>query len=310
MPLAKSVIDRKAAENDIAILSLGRSSGEGTDRQLKGDYLLSENEQQLIQQVSQAFHGKGKKVIVILNTGGVMDVESWKNQADAILLAWQPAQEGGNAIADILTGSVTPSGKLTMTFPVRYEDVPSAAHFPKPGENPEYIEYTDGIYVGYRYFSSFDVQPAYPFGYGLSYTQFDYSPVKVEEVAATGEKEISFQVKNTGSVPGKEVVQLYVSSPAGLIDKPVKELKAFVKTGLLSPGEEEEIRFRLSVADLASFVPEDSAWIAEAGVYTIEAGTSSQDIKQVSTFTLPENQVVTKVHNILNPDQPIHELKN
>ncbi len=134
----------------------------------------------------------------------MIDVESWKNQADAILLAWQPAQEGGNAIADILTGSVNPSGKLTMTFPARYEDVPSAAHFPQPGENPAYIEYTEGIYVGYRYFSSFNVQPAYPFGYGLSYTQFDYSPVKVEEVAATGEKEISFQVKIPDPYPEKK----------------------------------------------------------------------------------------------------------
>lgn len=309
MPLEKEIIEQKAAANNIAIISLGRSSGEGTDRQLKNDYLLSENERNLIWNASGAFHAKEKPIIVILNIGGVIDMDSWKQDADAILLAWQPAQEGGNAIADILTGRVNPSGKLTMTFPARYENIPSAGNFPKPGENPEYIEYTDGVYVGYRYFTSFGVQPTYPFGHGLSYTQFDYSPVKVEDITSGGEKAVSLKVKNTGSVAGKEVVQLYVASPAVSVDKPVKELKAFAKTRLLQPGEEEEVRFLLSVADLASFVPEMSAWVADAGTYTLEIGASSEDIKEVATFTLPENRVVEKVHNILNLQQPISELK-
>lgn len=309
MPLEISVIEKKATGNDFAVISLGRSSGEGTDRQLKDDYLLSENERTLIRNVSRVFHSLGKPVIVILNTGGVIDVDSWRDDADAILLAWQPAQEGGNAIADILTGRINPSGKLTMTFPARYEDVPSSGNFPRPGDDTEYIEYTDGIYIGYRYFSTFGVRPAYPFGYGLSYTQFEYSPVRLDEINTAGENQITLKIKNTGRVPGRESVQLYITAPTGSIDKPATELKAFAKTGLLQPGEEEEIRFRLSAADLASFVPEASAWVADKGMYTVGIGASSEDIRQRVTFTVPEDITVSTVHNIMNPAQPIEELK-
>lgn len=270
MDLGKNIIDKKAKSADIAIITIGRSSGEFTDRKNeKGDFLLSDAEANLIKNVSEAFHAVKKKVVVVLNIGGVIEVENWKALPDAILLAWQPGQEGGNSVVDILKGQVNPSGKLTMTFPKQYADIPSSTNFPGiPAEDPEYVDYKEGVYVGYRYFTSFNVIPAYEFGYGLSYTEFDINNIKISSAEFTGNKIIvDVDVKNTGKIAGKEVVQLYLSAPKGKVDKPVRELKAFAKTKLLQPGEVQTVTLSLTDKDLASFQQERSAWIADAGQY-------------------------------------------
>ena len=193
----------------------------------------------MLKAVSDAFHAAGKKVVVVLNIGGVIETASWKSVPDAILCAWQAGQEGGNSVADVLSGKASPSGKLTMTFPVKFEDAASSANFPidmrvstdlvnKGGKkndvkDVDYTKYEEDIYVGYRYFDTFGKQVSYPFGYGLSYTTFAYDKAAVK--AANGVYTVSVEVKNTGKVAGKEVVQLYVSAPdAADANKPEKEL--------------------------------------------------------------------------------------
>lgn len=302
MALDRQIIDKKAQSADVAIVTIGRSTGEFLDRtESKGDFLLSDVELDLIRNVSEAFHAVKKKMIVVLNIGGVIEVDSWQNMADAILLAWLPGQEGGNAVTDILRGDVNPSGKLTMTFPQEYSDLPSASNFPgTPSMNPEYVDYKEGVYVGYRYFTSFDVKSSYEFGYGLSYSDFDMNSIKVSDLEFNGDEiEISINVKNTGKFAGKEVVQLYLSTPGGEIDKPVKELKAFAKTRLLLPGQSQTVKLILNSKDLASFYADRSAWIADAGKYKVEIGSSSMDIKQVTEFHLESEIEVEKVNNVL-----------
>jgi beta-glucosidase len=187
-------------------------------------------------------HAKGKKAIVVLNIGGVTEVASWRDRVDAVLLAWQPGQEGGHAIADALSGKVNPSGKLATTFPVTYDDVPSAKNFPGKelagqkslinnpfGGKPSEVTYEEGIYVGYRYYNTFGVKPAYEFGYGLSYTDFSYGDLKLSSKRLDRTVMASVTVTNTGKVPGKEVAQLYVSAPGKKLNKPESELKAFAK---------------------------------------------------------------------------------
>lgn len=199
----------------------------------------------MLENVCTAFHAQGKKVVVVLNIGGVIETASWKNMPDAILLAWQAGQEGGNSVSDILSGKVSPSGKLTMSFPVCYEDVSSANNFPTEGKtgdlnlddhgakkdeikNWDYTNYEEDIYVGYRYFDTYDKEVSYPFGYGLSYTTFEYSNPKLEQ--KDGIFTITIEVTNKGNYEGKEVVQLYVSAPhSKTLSKPEKELKDFAK---------------------------------------------------------------------------------
>lgn len=312
MELDKTVIEGKAQSADIAVITIGRSSGEFTDRTVtKGDFLLSDAEMNLIKNVSEAFHAANKKVVVVLNIGGVIETESWKNMPDAILLAWQPGQEGGNSVADVLKGVANPSGKLTMTFPKKYADVPSSSNFPGvPANDPEYVDYKEGIYVGYRYFTSFNVAPSYEFGYGLSYTTFSIDNVKVSSNEFTGDQiTISAEVKNTGKTAGKEVVQLYVSAPKGKVDKPAKELKAFAKTKLLQPGESQTLELILTARDLASFNPTESAWIADAGTYTLEIGTSSLNIHKKEKLALKSALVLEKVNNVLNNTADFSDMK-
>ena len=313
----------KAASADLAILSIGRNAGEGKDRKLEGDYYLSDTEKVVVSAVANAFHAQHKKVVVVLNIGGVIDVMSWRDQADAVLLAWQPGLEGGNAITDVLSGKVDPSGKLATTFPAKYEDVPSAKNFPgkefpekaTPGgmfgpRVPAEVTYQEGIYVGYRYYSTFRVKPAYEFGFGLSYTSFSYSDLKLSSSTFTGTLTATVTVTNTGNFAGKEVVELYLSAPATKLDKPVEELRSFGKTGLLKPGESQTLSFLLTPGDLASFDTPSSSWVAEGGQYTVKIGASSADIKQTATFTLPADLVVEKDHKVLAPQVTIDELKH
>jgi beta-glucosidase len=318
-----------AAQTDVALITIGRNSGEGSDRDPgPGDFELNDTEKAMIRNVTDAYHAVGKKAIVILNIGGVIETASWRDIPDAILLAWQPGQEAGNSIADVLSGKANPSGKLAVTFPMSYSDVPSSGNFPghaikrdKPVDNkadgsgfsfmrrvPWEVTYHDGIYVGYRYYDAFHVQPAYEFGYGLSYTTFGYSNLKLSSGTFDGSLTVTMEVKNTGKVAGQEAVQLYLSAPKGSIDKPVKELKDFGKTKLLKPGESQTLTFTLSPRSLASFHTDSSEWIADAGTYKVEIGASSRDIRLNGTFNLDKQLMVKKVNKALAPAAPVQEI--
>ncbi|WP_415326929.1 glycoside hydrolase family 3 C-terminal domain-containing protein [Chryseobacterium sp. MMS23-Vi53] len=310
MKFEENFINQKAETSEIAFITLGRNSGEGGDRVVDNDFNIATDEIELIDKVTKAFHAKGKKVAVILNIGGVIETASWKDKVDAILLAWQPGQEGGHSVADVLSGKVNPSGKLTMTFPVKYSDTPSAKNFPGvPAENPKEVTYEEGVYVGYRYFNTFNVKPSFEFGYGKSYTSFDYSAIKISSPIFKNKIEVSVEVKNVGKASGKEVVQLYLSAPHQSIDKPKSELKAFAKTKELKPGENQTVTFTLSPKDLASFITEKSAWIAESGSYKISIGASSLDIKQNVEFSLPKKLTVEKVQHVFPADKKFEDLK-
>ena len=284
------LLDKMVRANDVAIITLGRNSGEFFDRKV-ADFTLTEQESGMIEAVCAAFHEAGKKVVVILNIGGVIETASWKNLPDAVLLAWQAGQEGGNSVADVLKGVANPSGKLTMTFPVRYEDHASSRNFPidmafgmfgkdkdaEPQRNVDYTEYEEGIYVGYRWFDKQGLEVSYPFGYGLSYTRFEWSEASVK--SSRGETAVSVKVTNTGKIPGKDVVELYVAAPQGELDKPVKELKAYAKTRELQPGESQIVTLKVKNSELASYDESASAWVTDAGHYDFMLGSSSRDIR-------------------------------
>jgi len=302
-----ALLARKARETDIALITIGRIEGESRDRPVEGGFLLTQPELTLIHDVAAAFHAAARPVVVVLNVGGAVEIASWRDQVDAILLPWQGGQEAGNAIADVLSGRVSPSGKLPMTIPVRYEDVPSAPWFPgsntgEPEEPvawgrrnapPSSVRYEEGIYVGYRHYATRDVPVAYPFGWGLSYTRFRYGRPSLSADRFDGELTVSVDVTNEGDTSGREAVQLYLSAPAGSIDKPALELKGFAKTRTLAPGETETLTIPLGFRDLASFDASRSAWIAEPGTYTVRVGASSADIRTEATFTLDELLVAT-----------------
>lgn len=316
------MIAKEATGTEMAIIAIGRNAGEGRDRKVDDDYELTQIEKDGIKNIADAFHAQHKKVIVVLNIGGVIGVMPWRENADAILLAWQPGLEGGHAMADILTGKVNPSGKLATTFPQSYSDVPSAKNF--PGKEfpekattgmfgmkitPAEVTYEEGIYVGYRYYNTFHIKPAYEFGYGLSYTNFTYSDLKLSAKRFDGSLTATVNITNTGKAPGKEVVEVYLSAPTRKLDKPILELKAFAKTNLLQPGQTQTMSFTLTANELASFNTAATAWIADAGKYTIQIGASSLDIKQTASFELPGDIVVEKDHKVLAPQTPINELK-
>jgi beta-glucosidase len=310
MSIPVNTIDKIAEKAEVAIVTIGRISGEFRDRKIEGDFYLDAVEQELLENVSSAFHAKGKKVIVLLNIGGVIEVASWRDKVDAILLAWQPGQEGGNALADVLSGKVNPSGKLATTFPMKYEDVPSAKNFPgTPQDKPEKVVYEEGIYVGYRYFNTFNITPAYEFGYGLSYTDFSYGKVRLNSKIFKEKLTVTLTITNTGKVAGKEIVELYISAPGTKLAKPVSELKGYAKTKLLKPGASETISFIITAQDLASFDTSTTSWLAEKWDYILKVGASSMDIKQEASFQLPGDLVVEKLNKALTPQEEIRELE-
>ncbi len=308
MPLEKAKIAAQVKTSDIAIITIGRNAGEGSDRKVS-DFSLSETEKQLIKDVSETFHAAKKKVVVVLNIGGVIATADWRDYPDAILLAWQTGQDGANALVDILSGKVNPSGKLPMSFPMMYSDVPSSKSFPgEPADNPLTVTYNEGIFVGYRYYETFKIPTAYEFGYGLSYTKFEYSNIELSSKNFNKEISVKLTVKNTGKKAGKETVQLYLSAPINEIEKPIMELKGFDKTNILKPGESQDITFTLDTRSLASFWPNISSWVAEKGNYEVLVGSSSKDIRLTSGFSLAETIVVDETHSVLYPNLPIKEL--
>ena len=308
MNISSDMAEGFSKTNDAAIITICKNTGEGQDRKIDFDFNLTAQERSLIETVSSAFHAKNKKVIVVLNIGGVIETASWRSIPDAILLAWQPGQEAGNSIADIISGKVNPSGKLTITFPLSYSDVPSAKNFPSTITPPKVV-YEEGIFVGYRYYNTFGIKTAYEFGYGLSYTNFKYSNLKLSATSFRDKIIVKVDIKNTGNVAGKEVVQLYLSAPANNMYKPESELKGFEKTKLLQPGESQTISFILDKRNLASFDTSITSWIAESGKYTVKIGTSSTNYKLFSSFDLNKELLVKKETKALTPAESITELK-
>ncbi len=316
-----NAIETEARSNDVAVIVLGRNAGEGADRRMVDDFELTNVERDLVRNVSTAFHTQGKKVVVVLNVGGVIETNSWKNLVDAIVLPWSPGQEGANAVADVLTGKVTPSGKLPMTFPVNFLDHPSSANFPynyvrnqnqgfgrgpqQPVKDVNYTEYQEGIYVGYRYFSTAGVGVSYPFGFGLSYTSFSYGKPTVKATADGFTATVT--VTNTGSVAGKEVVELYVTAPEAGLPKPACELKAFAKTRELKPGESQTLTMSVRNYDIASFNEADSAWEAPAGVYAVHFASNVEDVRASAVYTLKKAQS-WKTNNLFELNVPLEEI--
>ena len=325
MEVSRDFIEKMEPATDVAIFTLSRNAGEGGDRYAKdGDWTLTGQERELMQNLADIYHAAGKKFIVVLNIGGAIETASWKHIPDAILLAWTPGQEGGYAVADILCGKANPSGKLPMTFAVSYLDIPSSANFPyyhknvrrgdwdflwggpqRKAKNVDYTEYNEGIYVGYRYFQSAGVPVSYPFGYGKSYTTFEYSKpvVKATDKGFTA----TITVKNTGAVAGKESVQLYVAAPAGGLEKPAFELKGFAKTKTLAPGEAQTLTINVDKYTLASFNEAASAWETAAGTYKVMFGANAADIRGTGEYKVKKAQS-WKVNNVLAPAQPLNEL--
>ncbi len=320
--IPEAAITNEARDNDLAVIVIGRNAGESADRKLIDDFDLTNIERELIRNVSMAFHTEGKKVIVVLNIGGVIETNSWKNSVDAIILPWSPGQEGANAVADVMTGKVNPSGKLPMTFPINFMDHPSSANFPynyvrntqpqgsggqqhQLQKDVDYTNYEEGIYVGYRYFTSAGKEVSYPFGYGLSYTTFSYSKPVIKAVADGFEASVT--VTNTGAVAGKEVVELYVSAPAGGLEKPACELKGFAKTRELRPGESQVVNIKVTNYEIASFNEAASAWEAPAGTYRISFGASVADIRATADYKL-KKAASWKTNKLFALDAPLNEL--
>ncbi|WP_321347807.1 glycoside hydrolase family 3 C-terminal domain-containing protein [uncultured Draconibacterium sp.] len=319
MPVAKMFVEKQAANSDIAVVTIGRNSGEGGDRKIPADFNITEDERQLLNDVCDAFHAVGKKVVVILNVGGVIETASWKNLPDAILLAWQPGQEGGNSVADVLKGTANPSGKLPMTFPIAVMDHPSSINFPydyspqpqrgffgrqQSVKDVNYTVYEEDIYVGYRYFKTAGEMVSYPFGYGLSYTDFEYGQPKISKKGDVFTATVS--VKNVGETAGKQVVELYVTAPDGKLEKPACELKAFAKTKELAPGESETVTLTFDTYALASYDEAQHSWVTDAGDYTAKFGTSVNDI--FSTVDFKVSALKIEVNDTLNPKVEINKL--
>lgn len=325
MNLSASELQASARNNDVALITIGKTSGEFADRYISDNFNLTAAEKKMISDVCTAFHKAGKKVIVVLNVCGVIETKSWIGGPDAVLTSWLPGQEGGNSVCDILTGKETPSGRLPMTWPVSYNDVPSKADFPTPDEisddqllealkgfadvrtsgerkNFDYTEYNDGIYVGYRYYTTKNVPVSYPFGYGLSYTSFKYGKPVVSK-DAQGNLTLTVEVKNTGKVAGKEVVQVYVSAPGKDMDKPARELKGFAKTRKLNPGESQTVSIAIPYESLASFNEKDSQWQVEAGTYTVMVAKNAADAKPLTATVSEEGRVTETVRPCLLPEQ-------
>ena len=291
-----SLLARSADDSDVAIITLGRRSGEGNDRALEGDYTLTPQEHALIAGVCRAFHTQGKKVAVVLNVCGPVITADWDTLPDAVLLAWQPGQEAGRSMADVLSGTVCPSGKLPMTFARAYADHPSAANFanlslPYDGKNKsfyhysdhpiyeqkdiDYQDYAEELAVGYRHFTTAGVPVSYPFGYGLSYTRFTFEDFSVQQHGK--DIAISVTVTNTGSCAGKEVAQVYWSNPT-IPSAPSTQLLCYAKTPLLQPGQSTRLTLRATQADLAWFNASESAWRTEPRGNVLELRTDANTL--------------------------------
>ncbi|MBO4825801.1 MAG: glycoside hydrolase family 3 C-terminal domain-containing protein [Prevotella sp.] len=313
-------INNEVKAADAAIVTIGRQAGEGVDRDIEGEFNLTQDERQMIFDVCNTFHAQGKPVVVIINSGSVVETASWSGYPDAILVAWQPGMEGGNSVADVLTGKANPSGKLTMTWPIAAADHASTKNYPgsidlytyneiKAGgrevQNYDFTNHEEDIYVGYRFFDTFKRDVTFPFGFGLSYTTFEYGKPTVK--VSGNDITVSVSIKNTGSRSGKEVAQVYVKAPKGTLQKPEHELKTFGKTRELRPGESQTLTMKMQKRDLASYDEQNNQWLVEAGNYTFCVGANSRDIRGTATANL--TQLTEKTTKALTPQHKLNLMK-
>ena len=303
--IPKALAPFQQAEGDLAIYVLGRNSGEGSDRYAEeGDYELTQAEVALLTALGRSY----KKVIVLLNLGGVINAATLKAipGISAMLLISQSGNMGGHIVADVLLGKSIPSGRLTDTWAEKYMDYPSSATFSHNNGNWNDEYYTDGIFVGYRYFDTFNVKPLYPFGYGLNYTTFTMETLG----ASADEKQVSVTVKvtNTGAFSGREVVQVYGSAPRAGLEKPMQVLCGFGKTRLLQSGQCQELKVSFDLTNLESYDPAKAAYVLEAGEYVIRVGVNSRNTHVAALVRLDETVETKKVKNICPLDEEFEEI--
>ena len=305
MPAGAAITQTDA---DVAIYILSRVAGEGADRfDAEGDYYLTKEEKQQLSDICSMY----KHVIVAVNTGGLADLSFMDEYSniEALLQIVQPGMEAGNAFADIISGKVTPSGKMTDTWAYKYEDYPNSKTFSHNNGNVDKEYYTEGLYVGYRYFDSFDIPVRYGFGYGLSYTTFE-TKVLATELKENKKIVIETEVTNTGDTySGKEVVELYATCPAGKLEKEYRRLVAFDKTGLLAPGQSEKMTLEIGLDKLTSYSEKEAAWILEKGTYVIWAGNSLEASAPCAVLNLDKEVVLTKTQNICPLKEELEEMK-
>lgn len=306
------VEEAKADGADVAIFVLSRIAGENLDRRdSEGDYFITSDEKKLLSQISESY----QDVILVLNTGGLIDLaftEEFSN-IRGILQFVQAGQEGGNAFADVISGKVTPSGKMADTWALSYDDYPNASFFSHKSGDVFKEEYKEGIYVGYRYFDTFDVPVRYGFGYGLSYTEFSMKAGKLS-VNGLGQKKpmvsIEAEITNTGDTyTGKEVVQVYVSCPQGNLPKEYRRLSGFGKTRELKPGQSQKMTISFALYQLASYSEAKAAWVLEKGTYGVWLGNSLGTARLAGTIVLDEDTVMVQCRHICERKEELQEIQ-
>lgn len=309
MPLSDETVIRASGKSQIALVIIGRTAGEDRDAgDVSGSYRLTETEEDMLAKVRMYF----EKVVVVLNVGGIIDMTFIdKYSPDAVLIAWQGGMVGGDGVADVLTGVVSPSGKLTDTIAYNIEDYPAFGHFGDREKN----YYVEDIYVGYRYFETFAKEKVrYPFGYGLSYTHFDISVDEYEVDAATSDMRVLARVENTGDANGKEVVCIYVGAASGKLGRPSKELIAFGKTDTLAPGEVAHLEFHITGATFATFDDSGATGyrcckVLESGVYNIYVGNDVSRAALAFSYVLPELIVTERLSDAYAPTSEFKRIK-
>lgn len=307
---AQPIISRedleKSREAEIAVYVISRTAGEGADRRLtEGDYYLSKEEKENLRILSENFN----KLVVLLNIGSQIDTAYIRNlpNLSALVFVGQAAGVTGLAVADVLTGKITPEGKFVDTWAEKYEDYPNALNYGAMNGNLDDEYYAEGIFVGYRYFDSFGIKPAYPFGYGLSYTDFEIKTGNISK--ENGKLVVQAQVKNIGSCyAGREVVQVYVSAPKGELEKPYQELKGFQKTRLLKPGETQTVQIQIELKSLASYNERKAAWVLEAGDYLIRVGNSSRNTSVAAVVQVKEEIICEQCKNLCRDEIELQEI--
>lgn len=319
MQITDSQMDDLVKNTGSIVMTISRGSTEGADiMKAKGAYYISDAERDLINMASAKAHAAGKPFIVVLNIGTPIEMESWKDKADAILLAWEPGTVLAKPVAAVLTGAANPSGKLPTTIPIDVTGNDSNGHLYSPAAdfgqtNAQGGEtYNEGIYNGYRYYDTFNVPVSYEFGYGKNFSTFDYSNLKLSSATfkkVSDKLNVKVDVKNTSAVTGKEVAQIYVGAPGKSMDKPVKELKAFGKTNNLAANASQTLNFTLDAKLLASYDEARDVWVVEPGTYVIYAAASSKDIRQAATFTVPKEIIAETVHDVLKPKVKMNLIK-
>ena len=298
IPVSAEYAAECADNADAAVIVISRGSTEGADRvDMAGDFSLNKTEAEMIERVSAAFHAKDKRVIVLLNTGSPIEMRSWQDTVDAVLWTGYAGERIGTAVAQVLCGAVNPCAKTTITWPASCFSTPAGKYFPGTSGDTSYYE---DIYVGYRYYSTFGVDVAYPFGYGLSYTSFTYSAFDVQK-QADGTLLATCCITNSGNAAGREIVQIYVTKPETLMDHAQLELAGFAKTATLQPGQSETVSIVITTDALESYDATDSRYVIDGGEYVFSLGASAADIKQTKSLQL-DPAVLRDVTGIALPD--------